>query len=723
MSWEIFSNPGKTVMKKFYIIVFSVILFLLIVTLVSISQQSVEMPHGDIKYDCDECHTAKNWKVDPSRISFEHRKTGFPLIGVHAIAQCRACHQSLVFSKIGSACVDCHMDIHTGKLGIHCENCHSPVNWEDRQDQFQAHNRTLFPLLGVHALVDCDACHLNQQQDQFALTPVECFGCHLEDYNATENPNHKKAGFDLNCLECHQPQFPTWQKTTFQHTSAFKLDGAHLQSDCNGCHAETFIGTPIECIGCHRTDYLNTTNPNHVVFGFLEECTLCHTTQQWQGAFFDHVQASGFALVGAHMNLQCNECHINNQVSGLPRDCFGCHENDYNIATDPNHVQNNFNHDCTLCHSTNAWEPATFDHNNTQFPLTGAHLSLQCIDCHAGGYTGTPTDCFSCHENDYNSVTDPNHVQNNFSHDCTQCHSTSAWEPATFDHNQTQFPLTGAHLSLQCIDCHANGYTGTPTDCFSCHENDFNSVTDPNHVQNNFSHDCTQCHSTSGWEPATFDHNQTQFPLTGAHLNLQCIDCHANGYTGTPTDCFSCHDNDYNSVTDPNHVQNNFSHDCTLCHSTNAWEPATFDHNQTQFPLSGAHLNLQCIDCHANGYTGTPTDCYSCHSNDYNSTTNPNHVAAGFPTQCETCHNTSNWTQTTWNHDAQYFPIYSGRHQGEWTVCADCHVDPNNYSVFECIFCHEHNDPNELQSQHQGVSGYQYVSTACYNCHPNGEAD
>jgi nitrate/TMAO reductase-like tetraheme cytochrome c subunit len=248
-------------------------------------------------------------------------------------------------------------------------------------------------------------------------------------------------------------------------------------------------------------------------------------------------------------------------------------------------------------------------------------------------------------------------------------------------------------------------------------------VTDPNHVQNNFSHDCTQCHSTSGWEPATFDHNQTQFPLTGAHLNLQCIDCHANGYTGTPTDCFSCHDNDYNSVTDPNHVQNNFSHDCTLCHSTNAWEPATFDHNQTQFPLSGAHLNLQCIDCHANGYTGTPTDCYSCHSNDYNSTTNPNHVAAGFPTQCETCHNTSNWTQTTWNHDAQYFPIYSGRHQGEWTVCADCHVDPNNYSVFECIFCHEHNDPNELQSQHQGVSGYQYVSTACYNCHPNGEAD
>ena len=132
------------------------------------------------------------------------------------------------------------------------------------------------------------------------------------------------------------------------------------------------------------------------------------------------------------------------------------------------------------------------------------------------------------------------------------------------------------------------------------------------------------------------------------------------------------------------------------------------------------HAMLPCLACHANGYTGTPTDCYSCHQQEYNNTTNPNHLAAGFPTDCETCHNTIVWTQTNWDHDTQYFPIYSGRHNNKWNVCADCHVDPTNYQVFECIFCHPHDDQQETNGHHQGVPGYIYLSTACYSCHPNG---
>ncbi|RMG63668.1 MAG: hypothetical protein D6715_10875, partial [Calditrichaeota bacterium] len=144
-----------------------------------------------------------------------------------------------------------------------------------------------------------------------------------------------------------------------------------------------------------------------------------------------------------------------------------------------------------------------------------------------------------------------------------------------------------------------------------------------------------------------------------------------------------------------------------------------FDHSQTQFPLTGAHVSLNCVACHASGYTNTPTDCYSCHQANYNSTTNPNHQAAGFPTDCQNCHNTSNWNQTTWDHDNQYFPIYSGKHKGKWSVCADCHVDGNNFAVFECIFCHEHRK-SKMDQKHQGVSGYVYLSTACYSCHPDG---
>ena len=214
-----------------------------------------------------------------------------------------------------------------------------------------------------------------------------------------------------------------------------------------------------------------------------------------------------------------------------------------------------------------------------------------------------------------------------------------------------------------------------------------------------------------------FDHNNTGFPLTGAHVPLNCIQCHEQGYTNTPVECYACHEDDYVTVQDPNHVTNNFSQDCTECHSTSGWSPSIFDHNNTGFPLTGSHVPLNCLDCHANGYTGTPIECFACHQDDYNATTNPNHLAAGFPTECETCHSTSNWNNTTWNHD---FPIYSGSHQGEWDVCADCHVQPNNFAIFECIFCHEHNQ-NDMDDEHQGVSGYVYQSSACYSCHPDGE--
>ncbi|PJA28873.1 MAG: hypothetical protein CO189_03905, partial [candidate division Zixibacteria bacterium CG_4_9_14_3_um_filter_46_8] len=151
------------------------------------------------------------------------------------------------------------------------------------------------------------------------------------------------------------------------------------------------------------------------------------------------------------------------------------------------------------------------------------------------------------------------------------------------------------------------------------------------------------------------------------------------------------------------------------------WSPATFDHNLTDFPLTGAHISVPCIECHANGYSGTPTNCYSCHQDDYNNTSDPNHQAAGFPITCESCHNTISWNQTTWNHDALYFPIYSGKHRNKWDICADCHVNSNDFTVFECIFCHEHNR-QDMDSEHNDVPGYQYLSSACYNCHPRGES-
>ncbi len=170
------------------------------------------------------------------------------------------------------------------------------------------------------------------------------------------------------------------------------------------------------------------------------------------------------------------------------------------------------------------WSPATFDHNNTAFQLTGAHTTAQCALCHVNGqFHGTPTDCWSCHQGNFNQTTNPNHVTAQFSHACNDCHSTTAWQPASFDHGATAFPLTGAHTTVNCTQCHINNvYTGTPTACYACHQDDFEGVTDPNHVTNQFDHDCTVCHSTVDWSPATFNHASTAFPLTGAHTAVQC---------------------------------------------------------------------------------------------------------------------------------------------------------------------------------------------------------
>ena len=92
--------------------------------------------------------------------------------------------------------------------------------------------------------------------------------------------------------------------------------------------------------------------------------------------------------------------------------------------------------------------------------------------------------------------------------------------------------------------------------------------------------------------------------------------------------------------------------------------------------------------------------------------------------ECTTCHtSTVTWKGATFDHDQQYFPIYSGKHLQKWSTCADCHVNSSNYTVFECILCHEHSNKSKVDADHQGKPGYVYKSTACYACHPTGRAN
>lgn len=682
---------------------------------------STRSPHGPLKFPCQNCHTFSGWKPIRNLPEFDHNRTNFPLHGMHKSVTCTQCHTNPVFSKVGHKCADCHADIHRRQMGAQCDQCHNVQGWTGSVKSVRDHQNR-FPLIGGHALVECDSCHTNAAAGQYAGLSTDCASCHLAQYTTTKSPDHVALGFPTNCQQCHSTM-QSWLGAKFDHASiGFPLTGAHATLDCMACHVGgKFQALSVNCVSCHQAGFNGAKDPDHVASGFPATCQQCHSTVSWLGAKFDHAAFTGFALTGAHATLSCNQCHVNGQFKGTPSNCVGCHLKDFQTTKNPDHVGAGFPQTCSQCHSTATWSGATFDHSTTGFPLTGAHLSLQCSQCHLNGqYKGTPATCISCHQKDFTSAKDPDHVAAGFPQTCQQCHSTTTWSGATFNHSTTGFTLTGAHVNLLCSQCHINGrFAGTPTACASCHITDFNQTTNPNHVAAGFPTDCSVCHTTTNWAGAVFDHSKTLFPLTGAHINQTCTACHSIGvFAGLSTLCASCHLANFNSATNPNHVTSGFPQTCEVCHTTSAWVPANFDHSKTVFPLTGAHVNVQCALCHVGGrYAGTPTDCYSCHKADYTSVSNPNHVTAAFPTTCQTCHTTTSWAGAIFNHT--WFPIYSGTHAGKWTTCGDCHQNPSDYSVFTCTSCHAH-DKATMDSKHSQVRNYVYNSVNCYSCHPTG---
>ena len=129
-------------------------------------------PHGASAANCAECHTATSWAPLKKPLSFRHEKTGFKLEGSHSRVDCRGCHQSLVFTRVGSTCLDCHKDVHRGELGVRCESCHGTQTWTNQNEIFKVHAKTRFPLLAFHASLDCEACHKNQQPLEYKGTPL-----------------------------------------------------------------------------------------------------------------------------------------------------------------------------------------------------------------------------------------------------------------------------------------------------------------------------------------------------------------------------------------------------------------------------------------------------------------------------------------------------------------------------------------------------------------------
>ncbi len=409
---------------------------------------------------------------------------------------------------------------------------------------------TVFPLAGAHATTPCANCHKNGNYTTIPTSP--CAACHQQDYlTATTPVNHVAAGFPTACETCHKFADATWMQGTFVH-STFALAGVHATTPCASCHkGGVYKGTPRDCYTCHLTDFQGATAPvNHA--GFPTACDTCHafTDSTWQQkSTFNH--SAYFTLAGTHVTTACANCHKSGNYTTVPMNpCSACHMADFQNSTNPPHVAAGFPTTCETCHkySDATWQQGTFT-SHAVFPLSGAHLTTPCANCHKGGnYTTVPkSPCSACHLTDFQSATTPvSHA--GFPTTCESCHAFSdmTWQAKSPFNHTTYFPLAGTHVTTACANCHKGGnYTTVPTTpCSACHQTDFQGATTPvNHA--GFPTTCDSCHAFADatWQVKSPFNHSAYFPLAGTHVTTACANCHKNGnYTTVPTSpCSACH--------------------------------------------------------------------------------------------------------------------------------------------------------------------------------------
>jgi hypothetical protein len=300
---------------------------------------------------CADCHTAFDWKKLKTG-AWEHgQATGFTLEGVHKTMDCSACHPGNVFKGQSQGCYSCHRGQYenapnhvSAHYSTDCRGCHfSMTTWTGGQT-----GHASYPLLGRHAEAACTACHSN---NIYAGTPRDCASCHLKDYDAAQNPDHKQAGFSTDCVSCHGSAALTWNNAAVSHDQYWPLQGAHKTLECSQCHSAGY-DLPRDCYGCHRADYDSTTSPNHRQAGYSTACESCHlaTHTSWNQAVFSHK----FPIKsGKHAGFACSDCHLNSNY--LAFSCIDCHTHSKSTTDSHHHGVSGYSYNsqaCYSCHSS-----------------------------------------------------------------------------------------------------------------------------------------------------------------------------------------------------------------------------------------------------------------------------------------------------------------------------------------------------------------------------------
>ncbi len=573
----------------------------------------------------------------------------------------------------------------------------------------------------LEGLSNCTECHTLGEK----VADAKCLNCHDEiatllhenrGYHASDEVKKK------DCISCHSDhhgrkfEMIRFDEDNFEHDlTGYTLQGQHKKVDCRDCHTPenvydsnvqsregTFLGLSTTCVSCHDDFHQNTLNT---------DCASCHDLNAFRPApGFDHGDAK-FNLKGAHKEINCLECHektVKNNLefqvfSGLAfDDCKVCHGNPH---------ASSFGVRCSTCHTETSFSTFTganiFNHGSTDFELKGSHQKINCFDCHDINVAAnnifqdnigiTESQCMACHADKH---------EGNFGQNCIDCHNEEDFlnikSIELFNHDLTDYPLTGKHEIVDCKKCHNEKYTEAIdfSSCNACHD-DYHQG---EFINNQVSPDCVECHSLEhgfSYTLYTLDRHQTSnFPLDGAHLATPCFACHVGedhwSFRNIGTTCVDCHDDLHAGFINEKFYPENR---CESCHTIESWRKTTFDHDNTSWPLVGQHTAVNCRACHfeldlnnrilKQTFHPLETNCIACHKNIHGGQFEIDGV-----TICARCHDTNSWMPNQFDHNITAFPL-EGKHTE--ITCAACHNYSKgddqhvvNYKIerFECIDCH-----------------------------------
>jgi hypothetical protein len=345
-------------------------------------------PHqGTLSADCATCHDQQAFRPASG---FDHASADFLLAGAHTTVDCIGCHPSTMtngtkyqqFTGLDyENCTPCHRDVHEGKLGADCAGCHLETSFlAVRNRESFNHELTGYRLEGRHQQVDCYGCHQDNCTDP--LGHDNCSDCHADYHKGAFTKGRSRR----DCAECHSVQGfkPSGYTVDDHQSSAFPLTGAHLETDCYGCHMQNnslkFKNIGTSCASCH-TDI----HDQYISASYYpgKDCRSCHNTETWAWVVFDH-SSTGYELTGGHAGPTCRDCHFGSATghggqafASLDQDCLQCH-------TDIHFGQfvSGGTSDCLRCHTFMNWQASEFDHDNTNFRLDGKHKDVACLACH-----------------------------------------------------------------------------------------------------------------------------------------------------------------------------------------------------------------------------------------------------------------------------------------------------------------------------------------------------